>query len=260
MTERVSTGSSTSSNKMAEQNDCDRLGMIEYIVNKRHSNFEYLKKIHEGGAFWLNCVKIAQEDILTFYGNPATQARAEKFFILGTSVAPLLHLQNGIQYIRALAQLIEEYDYNYASTTMKSVMKIKSRADGDYVDDEDAPIRPSMIKKDNVIIYQYLQTPHVPCELDYFEVLSSLCDVLTLVYRKFVDPSSANPSIYDVIVRIDQRIKHHVISSTSMDISRVATKIAQEDSRLIDDTLGNFVAATTRSVGVKDMLSMLTGN
>lgn len=244
----------------AEPNDCDRLGMVEYIVNKRHSNFEYLKKIHEGGAFWLNCVQIAQEDILKFYGN-STQPRAEKFFILGTSVAPLLHLQNGSQYIRALAQLIEEYDYHYASTTMKSVMRIKSRVEGaELTEDQDAPIRPSMIKKDNVIIYQFLQTPHVPCELDYAQVLSSLCDVLTLVYRKFIDPSSATAGIYDVIIRIDQRIKHHVISSTSMDVSRVATKIAQEDARLVDESLGAFVGATTRSVGVKDMLSMLTGN
>ena len=60
--------------------------------------------------------------------------------------------------------------------------------------------------------------------------------------------------------RIDDRIRQHVISVISADLTRVAMNVSQREARSVDELLGNFVTSTSRSIGVKDMLSMLTGS
>eukprot|EP00301_Raphidiophrys_heterophryoidea_P020693 c5318_g1_i2.p2 GENE.c5318_g1_i2~~c5318_g1_i2.p2 ORF type:complete len:145 (+),score=40.90 c5318_g1_i2:493-927(+) len=142
-------------------------------------------------------------------------------------------------------------------------MRLRSRPEIQQVDemeDPTTPIKPSIIKKDRTVMYEFLQTPNVPCNLDYMEVLFTLCELFVLVYRKFVDPSSANVHVHDAILRIDDRIKHHIITTISMDLSRVASAIAQQESSKVDPMLGAFVTSATRGLGVKEMLAMLTGS
>jgi len=43
--------------------------------------------------------------------------------------------------------------------------------------------------------------------LDYCEVVYSLCEVLILVYSKFLDPSCALPMYVDAILKVDAKIK-----------------------------------------------------
>jgi hypothetical protein len=50
----------------------------------------------------------------------------------------------------------------------------------------DDMIRPNVYKFNNSIVFEYLLTPHIPFELDYVEVLSSLCDSLAKLYEKFL--------------------------------------------------------------------------
>lgn len=44
-----------------------------------------------------------------------------------------------------------------------------------------------LLKFNNEVVYEHLLTPHVPFALDYFEVVFSLCDTMSLIYTKFID-------------------------------------------------------------------------
>merc|ERR1711971_625911 len=153
---------------------------------------------------------------------------------------------------------MEEFEYHYASNATQSMMRLKARQEL-QTDVEGQPIRPSIIKKNRAVVYQYLQLPNVPCELDYKQVLFTLCDIMVLMYRKFVDPSSASPQLHEGILRIDDRIKMHVINAISMDLAQVSQAVALEEARLIDPVFGSSYSQVTKSSGVKDMLSMFTG-
>lgn len=44
-----------------------------------------------------------------------------------------------------------------------------------------------LLKFNNEVVYEHLLTPQVCFALDYFEVMSSLCEVMCLIYSKFLD-------------------------------------------------------------------------
>lgn len=44
-----------------------------------------------------------------------------------------------------------------------------------------------LLKFNNEVVYEHLLTPQVCFGLDYFEVISSLCEVMCLIYGKFLD-------------------------------------------------------------------------
>lgn len=44
-----------------------------------------------------------------------------------------------------------------------------------------------LLKFNNEVVYEQLLTPEVPFALDYLEVVFSLCEVMCLVYAKFVE-------------------------------------------------------------------------
>lgn len=46
-----------------------------------------------------------------------------------------------------------------------------------------------------------------PCELDYCQVVLSLCDILTFVYRKFMDDSNVSAMLFENVVKLDAKFK-----------------------------------------------------
>ena len=46
--------------------------------------------------------------------------------------------------------------------------------------------RPNIYKFSNTVVFEYLQVPHIPFDLNYVEVLSALCDALSKLYDKFL--------------------------------------------------------------------------
>ena len=96
--------------------------MIEYMINKRVKNLDYLKRVHEGHVFWLNVVKINSSDIERYYHPQTLQKRVQQWFYLGVSIAPLLQLENGWSFVRACAQLMEEYEYHFANVAVQGMV------------------------------------------------------------------------------------------------------------------------------------------
>ena len=49
-----------------------------------------------------------------------------------------------------------------------------------------------LLKFNNEVVYEQLLTPQMPFALDYFEVVFSLCDIMCLIYAKFLEEVSGN--------------------------------------------------------------------
>jgi hypothetical protein len=185
---------------------------LEALVHQRISNFNYLRKIHEGGTFWLNIVLLTREDIEELVAHVPKQ-RVVMYYYLGVSIYSLLELKNGAATVRALSQLLEEFEYYGSGSAMQSMKMLLARnspciypslvgpaeggtggaVSGAGVFDEAATTSPTssaaiskpvLSKFQNVVIYERLKTPHLAYELDFIEVLIALCEALAKIYDK----------------------------------------------------------------------------
>lgn len=59
-------------------------------------------------------------------GNHLCVLRVQQWFHVGMSLAPLLQLDSGWQFIRACAQLMEEFEYHFSSVAMQGMVRRKN--------------------------------------------------------------------------------------------------------------------------------------
>ena len=93
--------------------------------------------------------------------------------------------------------------------------------------------KPALYKFNNVVVYKYLQTPHVALsELGNAQVLESLSDALELLYNSFLDPEIVNcVGSYDGLQKkVDSHVVKHYISPYMTEISRYATTLMKMNS------------------------------
>lgn len=151
-----------------------------------------LQKVHNGGCYWLNVVHFSEADLEKYVNTTVSKQRSEAFFMLGLSVSKLLDLPSGIPVVRAFSQLMEEWEYFYSGATMQSVKFVMAKSSNSTFP-QTVPLegytdisRPSIYKFNNFVVFEHLQTPHVSFEMDYGEIVHSLCDVLSKLYEKFL--------------------------------------------------------------------------
>lgn len=183
---------------------------LESLIEKRKNNFLYLMEIHLGGSYWLNSVLIDKKELHSYIlEKPST--RAVMYYYFGISISKILELNSGPITIKAMIQLLEEWEYYFASTTMQSMKYMMART-SNYIYpnfmpndtsttagaaqsgngsnnpnsvESDHQIKSGIYKFNNDVVYEYLLTPHIPFELNYIEVLYSLCQMLYDLYDKF---------------------------------------------------------------------------
>ena len=168
---------------------------LHALVSKRKANLSYLVKVHQGGVFWLNCIHLSNEDICRYtYAVPKN--RTLSYYYLAASTSAIVALPSGFAAIRAFLQLLEEWEYYFAGTATQSMKFVLAKTSPcsfpvpliptSSLGNEDELRLPSINKFDNNVIYEYLNTTHVPFELDYIEVLYSLCESVGALYNKFL--------------------------------------------------------------------------
>eukprot|EP00601_Ochromonadales_sp_CCMP2298_P024552 CAMPEP_0173276808 /NCGR_PEP_ID=MMETSP1143-20121109/3725_1 /TAXON_ID=483371 /ORGANISM="non described non described, Strain CCMP2298" /LENGTH=272 /DNA_ID=CAMNT_0014213819 /DNA_START=109 /DNA_END=924 /DNA_ORIENTATION=+ len=218
---------------------------LQAVVLKRQNNFRYLQKVHQGTCFWFNTVLLTRADIHAYVNSVVTKQRIESFFALGLSISKILKLASGIPVACAFSQLMEEWEYVHSGSTMQSVklMMAKSspcvipqsnhqeKSSQDIIADLQ---RPSVHKFLNYVVFEHLHVPHIPFELDYVEVFSCLCIELSKLYEKLMEVECySNPIVYDAIVRLDTRIKHHIINLVAKELTAISSrKVKSSTSRL----------------------------
>jgi hypothetical protein len=61
---------------------------------------------------------------------------------------------------------------------------------------------------------------HVPFSLDYALVVCALCDIMKLVYNKFLDPECQVEPVADAISKIDEKIREVVFKPIAVDLKK----------------------------------------
>ena len=77
---------------------------VENLVEQRSRSFEYLKRVQQGDTHWLSTVALGPQEQPLHKGVDATTVL--RWFYLGLSIGPLLQLQSGPPFVKAVLQLL----------------------------------------------------------------------------------------------------------------------------------------------------------
>ncbi|CAM9093389.1 unnamed protein product [Hapterophycus canaliculatus] len=228
------------------KNKLDRMVKVEALVGKRKRFFSYLKKTHEEGGFWLNCVQLTRQGDLAIYAADLPSQRIRRLFYLGVGLAKLLQSKGGAQLVRGILQLLEEWEYHFAlaGVAHHSVKAMLAKnIDGPSRDQttigedggrQQEQVVARLLKFNNEVVYEQLLTPEVPFALDYLEVVFSLCEVMCRIYAKFVEEECyKNAFVYDGLVKVDNKIKHHIINVFAKELTDMSTNIAKAELKTL---------------------------
>jgi hypothetical protein len=198
---------------------------LQGLVAKRLANFKYLKMMHEGGHYWLNTVEMSSDFIHNYISSQVPSARTINYFYLGLGMAKVLRADPGYATTKAFMQLMEEYDYFISGTGMQSVKFVMAKTSfhpfPDLVFDK-SDSENGLKKFNGEILYEILETPHVPFALDYKIVLGSLCELASELYARITHSDNYNEGTFNTIMKLDDKIKHHVISAIAKELSKLA--------------------------------------
>ncbi|CAM9757572.1 unnamed protein product [Chrysoparadoxa australica] len=236
----------TNENTAAElaKGKLERMLKVEALVEKRKNCFAYLKKLHQGDTYWLNCVLMRRETDLKGYARDLPTSRSEKFFYLGVSLARLLRSSSGAELVVKIAQLMEELDFHYASNASQASLspthsvKVMMAKGGDHPfpvhnnipDTTDEHVVIKLYKFNNEVVYEHLMTPHIPFGLEYLEVAISLCDVISLIYTRFMDEQCyTSPFVFEALMKVDARMKHHVLNAAAKEFTEASLAIIKDE-------------------------------
>lgn len=104
---------------------------LNELVSKRVATLKYLRKAHEGNTHWFNTILLSKNDLANLYPNSRMQRRQDhrieqtkqgrrilihrcrtcNFYTLGISLGALLDITNAPDYVKALTQLLSEFEY-----------------------------------------------------------------------------------------------------------------------------------------------------
>ncbi|CAM9993397.1 unnamed protein product, partial [Phaeothamnion confervicola] len=149
---------------------------------------------------------------------------------------------SGGQLVRSILQLLEEWEYHFAGPTNQAVRSMMAKhVDVPYpnstLDDNDPAARDPdqvvvarLFKFNNEIAYEHLLTPRVPLQLDYIEVMFSMCDVLCLIYNKFMDEECyGGAAVFEALVKVDGKFKHHLLNVTAKEFTDMSINIVKAE-------------------------------
>ncbi len=89
----------------------------EYLVKKRHNNYDYIERAFCDAVFWMNSVHMTGEAIISMQEPSFLRFKTEQFFILSLNIAKLLDMGNVLNFVKALQQLFDEYQKYYSGET-----------------------------------------------------------------------------------------------------------------------------------------------
>lgn len=202
----LSASSLPTSSRTSTSSGADGSLSVEAIVSRRLRNFDYVKRSLQGEVYWLNCIKITKDEIRKFFAETSKPKRAEDWFVLGISLGWLLQteLEN---FPKALMQLWAEWEF-ISSGEPKWSERIQKYKANDWFNE---PL---------------LQFATVPVQLDFCEVVLSLCDILVLIYKRFITiPTSGERQ--DVVNKIDNKYKD-VLEKISSELNTLALRLVKK--------------------------------
>lgn len=216
------------------------LDEIERMVRTRTENLKYLRRFFDSDSsmhrnFWMNTIEIGPELAVALSESKDCQSLTQEWFCIGRSLADLQMKGNGTHFVRAASQLMEEFSFYVSNVALQSVRQLKYLGsppgflDEASLSDSDVDFKPRLCRLHGSTVFQYLQIFPVPFSLDFGEVTTSLCDILVLSYKKFIDESSASPPIFEWVLKLDAKFKHHFFGLISRRVNDFALRVAHSE-------------------------------
>ena len=193
----------------------------------------------------MNTILLTSNDVQGLIGNHVPKQRVESFFSLGISVSKIVSLNAGVPIVRAFSQLMEEWEYVHSGTAMQGVKFVMAK-NSTCIYPQMSPIegladlaRPSVYKFNNAVVYEHLQLPRIPYELDYAEVFIGLCGELSRLYEKLIhEECYSNQMIYDTIVRLDTRVKQQILTLVAKEVNDACSRKMKGGTRSLRELAG----------------------
>ncbi|GAB5361499.1 hypothetical protein AAMO2058_000718300 [Amorphochlora amoebiformis] len=206
---------------------------LEQVILKRKADISYLRRVHEGNVHWMNIAKLTKEQICN-RNKDTLKLRCQRWFLLGLSIGRLLEQPNSTVLLQSMMQLIQEFDYyvHYASKSRKfptfkwypptTVSTPGQDKKGSVPSTQ--TFKTQLHKVGRKVIFTEFLAFSASIELDYCEVVFSLCEVLSLVYNKLLAQIGV-PYCHEAILKFDTWIKTNVLIEMAKQLSLVANPI-----------------------------------
>ncbi|KAI7890487.1 uncharacterized protein EV154DRAFT_248746 [Mucor mucedo] len=204
-------------------------GLYEYLaelVSKRVATIKYIRKAHEGNTHWFNTILLTRESLSGMYPNSKMAKRTYNFYALGLSLGAILDITNPIDYIKALGQIMTEFERHTSDDSkqkMKNIFrKAKSKDDHSF--------------SDNTGEYGYLILPHIPFEMDYFETFFTLIDIMAEAYYKLLvgtEGPICTQAYFELVLKCDGKFKK-IVTMVTKELDLLARHAIKEELKVID--------------------------
>lgn len=204
-------------------------GLYEYLaelVSKRVATIKYIRKAHEGNTHWFNTILLTRESLKGLYPNQKMGKRTYNFYALGLSLGTILDITNPLDYIKALSQIMSEFERHTSDDSkqkMKNIFrKAKSKDDSNF--------------SESTGDYGYLMLPHIPFEMDYFETFFTLVDIIAEAYYKLLvgtEGPICTQAYFELVLKCDGKFKK-IVNMVTKELDLLARNAIKEELKLID--------------------------
>ncbi|KAI7820617.1 hypothetical protein BC939DRAFT_504837 [Gamsiella multidivaricata] len=198
------------------------------LLLRRVTIWEYIGRVHQGKIAYYNTIMLTEADLRKYYTPDHFQKRAHQYFFLGTSIANVLDIPRLSDYAKSLSMVLQEYEH-YLSLESKSKKNFfrggKKLSDGRSFEETEE--------------YAHFEIRTVPFEMDYIIIFATLCDMISIAYKKF-DTHKANAVIdSDVFHKIDVRLKK-ILNTATKELENLTREAIHEELKSLDP-LASFI-------------------
>ncbi|KAJ3092547.1 hypothetical protein HK100_006916 [Physocladia obscura] len=177
---------------------------LDTLVRTRIQTLAHLQYLHTGAAYYFETVRLSSD--AQEYDTPVARKRCWQYKYLGLSVGALLVVMSPVEFVKALNVLILEYE-NETEAKQVAIKPSDLFRKRRQIHSQDLSNVSTTFLETGV--YQYLETPDIPFDLDYCHVFMSLCDALIAAYNKLIDGTEdvCGPGYLQASLRFDILIK-----------------------------------------------------
>ncbi|KAJ3285837.1 hypothetical protein HDU79_007041 [Rhizoclosmatium sp. JEL0117] len=198
---------------------------LDELVRTRIQSLAHLQNLHTGNAFYFDTVRMTSDVLAQTYDNPISAKRCWQYKYLGLSVGGLLVIISPFEFVKALNVLLLEYENE---TEAKQVNVSQNLFRRKKIHSQDLSNVSTTFLETGV--YEYLETPDIPFELDYCQVFMSLCDALVAAYNKLIDGTEevCSEGYLNAAKRFDGLVKK-IISNVYKDLENASVSLMREE-------------------------------
>ncbi|KAF9377127.1 hypothetical protein CPB97_010389 [Podila verticillata] len=200
---------------------------LPLLVMKRSASWRYLQRVYQGGTVLYNTAILSETELRKTYGpsDEKIQRRTLQYFLLGTSLATILEIPNAADCLRAMYNLIQEYDALTMSESKAKIMFLRNTGrrvlDGGKSFEETGE-------------YSLLEVRNLPFHLDYIITFTSLCDMIAQTYEKLGSSDQVwSLTNLEMFQKIDTRFKK-ILTTVSKELETLAREVMVEELNAMD--------------------------